>query len=67
MRIGLSLNKQVSHQEIISNVERLLNKFVQEKGSQDLSGALLLLEIKDCIPATSDYHIPKITQSDCST
>lgn len=60
MRIGLSLNKQVSHQEIVSNIEKLLQKFVQENGSQDLSEALLIIEIKNCIPATSDYHIQKI-------
>ena len=66
MKTAISLNKQVSHQEIISTIDALIQKFMQEKGSQDLSGSLIVLEIKDCVLSLDDSHIPKI-EHNCST
>jgi hypothetical protein len=64
MRTSISLNKQIGHQEIIVSIERMIQKFIQDKGSQDLSGALLIMEIKDTIPYD---NTPKITCGDCTT
>ena len=65
MKIGITLNKNIECEYICKQVQKLVNKFQQS--SQDISGAVLVLDIIQTIDG-GDNHIPKLEYNpDCTT
>lgn len=54
------LDKNIECEKICQEIQKLIEKKRSEVGSQDLSGSLVVISIKDSTDATSNYHIPKI-------
>jgi len=65
MKIAITLNKNIECEYICKQVQKLVNKFQQS--SQDISGAVLVLDIIQTIDG-GDNHIPKLEYNpDCTT
>ena len=65
MRASFVLNKDIQCETICQQVQKLVTQF--QKHSQDLSGAVLVIDIVN-ITESTDGLIPKLTyQSDCNS
>jgi hypothetical protein len=65
MKIAITLNKNIECEYICKQIQKLVNKFQQS--SQDISGAVLVLDIIQTIDG-GDHHIPKLEyHPDCTT
>ena len=65
MKIYITLNKDIQCEHICQQVQKLVNKFQQS--SQDISRAILVLDIIETIDG-GDNHIPKLEYNpDCTT
>jgi hypothetical protein len=65
MKIYITLNKDIQCEHICQQVQKLVNNFQQS--SQDISRAILVLDIIQTIDG-GDNHIPKLEyHPDCTT
>jgi hypothetical protein len=65
MKIYITLNKDIQCEHICQQVQKLVNNFQQS--SQDISRAILVLDIIQTIDG-GDNHIPKLEYNpDCTT
>lgn len=65
MKIAITLNKQIQCEYICSHIQKLINKYQQH--SQDMSGAVLVMDIIQ-VTDGGDDHIPKLEfHPDCNS
>jgi hypothetical protein len=66
MKISITLNKQIQCEYICSEIQKLINKY-QQQYSQDMSGAVLVMNIIQ-VSDGGDSHIPKLEfHPDCNS
>jgi hypothetical protein len=65
MKISITLNKQIQCEYICSQIQKAINRYQQS--SQDLSGAVLIIDIIQ-VTDGGDSHIPKLEfHPDCNS
>ncbi len=65
MKISITLNKQIQCEYICSQIQKAINRYQQS--SQDLSGAVLVIDIVQVTDGGNDL-VPKIEyHPDCNT
>jgi GTP-binding protein EngB required for normal cell division len=65
MKISITLNKQIQCEYICSQIQKAINRYQQH--SQDLSGAVLVIDIVQ-VTDGGDSHIPKLEYyPDCNS
>jgi hypothetical protein len=58
--LAIRLDKNIDCSRLCKDIDSMIGKYKQTISSQDLSGALLIINIKTSTDCTSNYHILKL-------